>query len=235
MSKASVDGSLVLVCVTLLLVVTYTMFKGLGGTNSPTDWFGWHPVLMTLAFPVLMTLGRWSRADGAWGTTSKDQRSKVHGCIMAVATVIAIVGYFCIFMSHLAKGSFFGYDFKEKHWNPDKFRIAHSILGYVVLSALISQAVMGLIKIDAKFKKEPVHMFLFHGTMGKIVMLGGTANMVTATVFWGWSAPTKVCMLTLVAITTAFSTAISPSRDKDDEETKSIMASASVPADYSHA
>jgi hypothetical protein len=208
-----VDGTVLSVCGTLLVIVTCTMFKGLGGSLSLGTWFGWHPVLMTLAFPCLMTLGRWSRADGAWGTTSKVQRTKVHGSVMAIATIVAIVGYIAIFMAHLAKGSFFGYDFKNKQWNPDKFRVAHSILGYIVLSAMVSQAVMGLIKIDAKLKKDPVIMFAFHGTMGKVVMLGGTANMVFATIFWGWTLPTKMSILILVAITTAFSAIISPARD----------------------
>merc|ERR1719313_2902979 len=70
-----------------------------------------------LAIPCMMSWGRWSyKSDASWGADKKETRRKLHGGIMALATMVALAGYLCIFMAHLAKKSFFGYQFDTHSW-----------------------------------------------------------------------------------------------------------------------
>ena len=92
--------------------------------------YSWHPILMTVAFPGLMTLGRWSyKTEPSWGMEKSTQRT-VHGLFMGLATIVALVGYLCIFMAHLPKKQFFGYNFADGKWEPETKRVVHSILGW---------------------------------------------------------------------------------------------------------
>merc|ERR1719321_1051233 len=105
---------------------------------------------------------------------------------MALASVVALAGYLCIFMAHLAKKSFFGYQFDTQTWNPDSKRVAHSILGYIVLIALVFQACIGMKKYSSETR-----ILTFHGVLGKVVMVAGAVNMLLAILFWSWSTLTK--------------------------------------------
>jgi len=196
------DVALMGVCIATVLSVAIAMFSTMGST-----WFSWHPVLMTCAFPCMMTMGRWSyKADPSWGRGDKASRRSIHAIIMASATVIALVGYLCIFMAHLPKQSFFGYNFETHEWNADKRRVAHSILGYVVLLAVLAQASMGLSK--NKSQSLGVKTMRFHGTLGKVVMFGGAINMLLAILFWDWSTMTKVRLIAFLAFLMIFATVL---------------------------
>lgn len=187
-------------CVAIVVLVATNIFANM----SPKMWFSWHPVLMTLAFPCMMTLGRWSyKADPSWGAEEKKTRRTAHGIIMGSATIIAVVGYLCIFMAHLAKKSFFGYDFGSGHWNPDHLRVAHSILGYIVIFAMIFQACVGVAKIT-KLNTDGIKTMQFHGFLGKVVMVGGAVNMLLAMLFWAFSGMLKLVLIALLSCTFFF-------------------------------
>merc|ERR1711865_856149 len=128
-----------------VIVVAY----GIWGSIPMSSWFGWHPVLMTLAFPCLMTWGRWSYAlDASWGL-DKPMRRFAHRILMCSAALVMLFGYLAIFMAHSTGGNkmYFGYDFKSHQWHEWK-RVAHSWIGYGVIFLVVAQAMMGTKKLQ---------------------------------------------------------------------------------------
>lgn len=223
-SNKLLDLLVVAIAVGIALLVSAGMFSNMtGGGLKPAMWFAWHPVLMTVAFPCLMTLGRWSYvSDDSWGVEGKPARRILHGSLMGMASVTALIGYVCIFMAHLAKQSFFGYNFATDAWSPQSWRIFHSIFGYVVLLAMLAQATVGLRK--AYKLTSGIRTMTFHGMMGKVVIFGGAFNIAIATWNWAWNGlMTTVVMLLLIA-TLIFAMAFpSPSKDLPSEETQELL------------
>merc|ERR1712232_635742 len=104
-------------------------------------------------------------------------------------------GYVGIFMAHLPKRSFFGYDFLNHQWTVPA-RIIHGWLGYAVLTLCIAQASMGIAKMAA-LNESKTRIFTFHGTLGKAIITMGATNIVIACYFWAWSTPMKSAIATL--------------------------------------
>jgi len=102
-------------------------------------WKSWHGLLMTIAFPGFMTLGRWSYyADPCWGADSKEQRRAVHATFMALATVLGFIAF--VFVAVLAKHPFFAYNFTLKSWSTDPWCVGHSVLGSLLIVCVFAQA-----------------------------------------------------------------------------------------------
>eukprot|EP00929_Paragymnodinium_shiwhaense_P100664 TRINITY_DN63174_c0_g1_i3.p1 TRINITY_DN63174_c0_g1~~TRINITY_DN63174_c0_g1_i3.p1 ORF type:complete len:230 (+),score=28.30 TRINITY_DN63174_c0_g1_i3:117-806(+) len=178
-----------------LFLSAYGIWGDVQGGNIPTKvWFGWHPVLTTLAFPGLMLLGRWSYiSDSVPGTDGlsaadgkKQARRPLHRFVMSLAAIVALLGYLAIFMAHLPKGQFLGYDFKTGAFKPWR-KLVHIYLGYTVLLAMVAQAVMGFLKLQA-LDSSGAKSFTFHGQLGKSIIFLGSANIAIAASFWMWSA-----------------------------------------------
>lgn len=190
-------------------------------TVGPAAWFSWHPVFMTLAFPCLMTMGRWSyTADEAWGLGDTASRRKIHGGIMAFATVSALVGYLAIFMAHYPSGLFFGYNFNTHKWLPSTKKVFHAIFGYMILIPAVFQAIVGVLKalkLSQGFKSHR-----FHGIMGKLVMVGGAMEMVVAVLFWGWPLSVKIGLITFIAVTLAYGVFMPRAESSEPEEKKPL-------------
>jgi len=196
-TRKLLDPICFLSCIAIAVLVTIFIFSEL----DAKEWFSWHPVLMTLAFPCLMTLGRWSYKFGG-GAEDKSARLVGHRIIMTLALLVALGGYLCIFMAHIKDRKFFGYDFKNHSWNADKKRTAHAILGYIILLAAIAQGVGGMFKVSQlRLGKQAVS---FHGVMGKVVMLGGTVNIALAIAFWNWSTGQKATIIVFLILTFLF-------------------------------
>jgi len=158
-----------------------------GGNLSSTVAFTWHPILMTIAFSNMMVVGRW-----AYITDSAEDKwvsRWIHQIFMSLGMLVALAGYICILLPHLAKGSLFGYDYKKGSW-ASPARVAHGWIGYTVLLLVLAQVPMGVAKLQ-KLKLEE-RIFSFHGSMGKTIMVLATANMLIACHFWKWSLPMKI-------------------------------------------
>jgi len=162
----------------------------LGSGMPMKNWFAWHPVLMTLAFPCLMTLGRWSYISES--LPDKDSKRSAHRYFMIFGSSAAVLGYSCIFMAHLEKRSFFGYDFKSHAWASPS-RVAHDIVGYLTLLLILAQSPMGLAKLKL-LRSTGERIFTFHGTLGKVIMILATANILIACSFWGWHIGMKIAV-----------------------------------------
>jgi len=204
--------TLAILCTLAVPVLTVVgMFTQVqGGGKKPNEWFPWHPILMALAFPCLMVLGRWSyKADASWGLPDIQSRRLLHRTFMVLAAGVAIVGYLCIFMSHLEMHSFFGYDFANGTWKP-WLRILHVYLGYASLILTLAQAMMGFSK-KSTLEVEGKRVFTFHGTLGKVIIALGAAAVVAAVWFWSWGPELRVPLT--VACVLSFSFAVSPKAD----------------------
>mmetsp|Transcript_23208 Transcript_23208/g.43625 ORF Transcript_23208/g.43625 Transcript_23208/m.43625 type:complete len:216 (-) Transcript_23208:62-709(-) len=166
------------------VAVTYAM---LAGGKTLTETFTWHPILMSLAFPCLMVLGRWAYVSESVG--EKPQQRSVHRSFMMLSATAGVAGYVMIFLSHVKTPSFFGYNFATHTWAVPS-RIVHDFLGYSVLLLMLAQAVMGLMKL-AKLQTGE-RSFTFHGQLGKAIIVLGASNIVVACVFWSWTPTTKI-------------------------------------------
>merc|ERR1740121_999146 len=178
------------------------MFSDVAGGGQPaSSWIAWHAILMTGAFPCLMSLGRWVyHAEGEYLESvleGKTVRRRAHRAIMSSAVLSLLVGYFGIFMSHWPVKKFFGYDFVNDEWAA-LARIVHVYLGYAVIMCALAQAVMGAFKMDLLLREDK-RVFTFHGTLGKAIILAGCANVIVACYFWGWDLWLKALIATLAA------------------------------------
>jgi len=187
-----------------------------GGGMDPKGWFPWHPVLMSLSFPCLMLLGRWSYIAG---DRPLDSQRKLHALLMALATIAMLIGYLAIFQSHLELGKFFGYDFKKKVWS-DPLRILHVYLGYALILGVLAQAVIGARKMQ--FLAMGQRILTFHGTLGKALIVGGAVNVAVAVLFWGWTTSLKVPLYALSLLAAVFGGAW-PRPAKTDAEDQSLI------------
>lgn len=169
-----------------------------GGGIDPKKWFGWHPVLMSLAFPCLMTFGRWTYIDER---PLRIQRV-LHACVMCLAMIAMLFGYLAIFMAHLSPPKFFGYYFKDKAWAEWK-RVLHVYIGYTLIVAVIVQTLIGARKL--KLLGTGKRTMTFHGKLGKGIIVVAAFNVIIGIRFWGWSVPMKVPMYVLVVLTVLFS------------------------------
>lgn len=153
--------------------------------------FGWHPVLMTMAFPCLMVLGRMAYlADDLLGLPRSDKpaRRLVHRACMVSAALVMLGGYLCIFIAHWPTRQFLGYDFKQHTWKPIS-RVLHVYLGYLSIGLVLAQVFMGLRKAEAL--RLGRRTLTFHGTLGKAIIVLGSAAVLAAVRFWAWSYAVK--------------------------------------------
>eukprot|EP00928_Gymnodinium_smaydae_P083004 TRINITY_DN66279_c0_g1_i1.p1 TRINITY_DN66279_c0_g1~~TRINITY_DN66279_c0_g1_i1.p1 ORF type:complete len:228 (-),score=54.09 TRINITY_DN66279_c0_g1_i1:88-771(-) len=223
-----VDFVAVAACVGVSVVMAVGIFGQVeGGSLKTNDWFGWHPVLMTIAIPSLMTLGRYAYvAEGALEMT-KSQRRSAHRGVMTAATLVVIAGYVAIFMSHLKFNKFFGYDFEKKEWAEWR-RTAHAWLGYAVLLLSLAQASMGMMKKHT-LETTGERRFTFHGSLGKWIMGLGCLNVLLAAWFWKWSAGLKAAVVLATCVCAAVAlllpTAPSTTGDQGDAERMPITQS----------
>mmetsp|Transcript_42358 Transcript_42358/g.76880 ORF Transcript_42358/g.76880 Transcript_42358/m.76880 type:complete len:245 (+) Transcript_42358:131-865(+) len=90
---------------------------------------------------VIITLNSNLDVDGSTDTTRKKARI-MHGAMMSVAVIAALIGYWCIFKNHALMGqSQFGLD----PGNPPA-RTAHAMFGYLLIFCLLLQASQGIAK-----------------------------------------------------------------------------------------
>lgn len=183
-----------------------------GGGKSLSSAFTWHPILMSVAFPCLMMLGRWAYVSDEIG--DKEQQRSLHRIFMMLASLIAVGGYVAIFMAHLPLHTFFGYNFSTHKWAVPT-RVAHDILGYGILILTLAQSSMGLCKLASL--REGRGIFKFHGTLGKAIMVLSSVNIVLACVFWSWSTGYKI-LVALLTVTVSGFAAFSPLRRAEESE-----------------
>jgi len=175
---------------TVLLVAVGMWLPAAGGTVPLIKAFGWHPVMMALAFPGFMTMGRWMYLAENLG--NKMERRAMHRVMMLSAASAMLVGYTCIFVAHWPTSQFFGYDFGKGEWKP-LLRVFHVWLGYPVLVLVFSQAAMGLQK--ARALDHGRRSFTFHGKLGKAIVLFGALAMVSAICFWPFNVGLRTVLL----------------------------------------
>lgn len=220
-----IDIVIIAACVGMAVLICYGMFGKLtGGGMDPGIAFPWHPVLMTTAFMCFMVMGRWSYcADPSWGLEGKPERRRMHALMMGLAVLGAIGGYVCIFNAHWKTKQYFGYNFEKGEWEDNKTRIAHSLLGYVVMTLALAQGLMGPIKMMRLSMGEKI--LTFHGTLGKVIILIGGVNVILATRFWSWDTSFKVVMYILTSVVTVVGVAYPTYVDKKLEDEESPIAS----------
>lgn len=201
--SAIADACVLIIALAAFIFFTVGMWAPVTGGSMPIkEWFSWHPVLMSLAFPCLMVLGRWTYvADTTLWGSDKTTRRILHKAIMGTAAGVALIGYLCIFMSHLPKGQFLGYDFQEGAWKEWR-RVAHVWSGYATLILVIGQSCMGVLKIRALDGGNRI--LTFHGMLGKFIIVLATVTLAAAISFWGWSPGFKIILYLLVCASAGF-------------------------------
>mmetsp|Transcript_31727 Transcript_31727/g.73635 ORF Transcript_31727/g.73635 Transcript_31727/m.73635 type:complete len:227 (-) Transcript_31727:166-846(-) len=179
-----------------------------GGNMDPKVWFAWHPIFMSLAFPCLMTYGKWVYVVNDDRPLSA--RRTLHGVCMSTASLAMLIGYLCIFMAHLPQEKFFGYDFKNGKWAEYR-RVVHVYLGYLLICAVLVQALVGARKLQLLGKGQ--RTLTFHGKLGKVIMVLAGLNIIIAVRFWAWKSSMKVPLYIFVIASTVFAT-VWPSKEK---------------------
>merc|ERR1719464_240517 len=158
------------------------MFSHVQGGQMPARAsFPWHPVLMTLAFPCLMTWGR--HVYTAFEHLPNYKRWRLHRSLMLGGGLAMLMGYLCIFLAHLPHRKFFGHNFDTGGWSEYK-RILHAFIGYIVIFGVIMQSFMGFLK--TRLSTKAYKTFTFHGTLGKGILLLAALNMIIAVRMWAW-------------------------------------------------
>eukprot|EP00933_Yihiella_yeosuensis_P034081 TRINITY_DN2762_c0_g2_i1.p1 TRINITY_DN2762_c0_g2~~TRINITY_DN2762_c0_g2_i1.p1 ORF type:complete len:220 (-),score=36.53 TRINITY_DN2762_c0_g2_i1:243-902(-) len=202
----------------ILVAITIWGISGM----SPSAPFGWHPVLMSLAFPALMTMGRWSYITDS--IAEKGQKRSVHRALMGFAAIVMLLGYLCIFLAHLPNEMFFGYDFKKKAMKP-LARVVHAWVGYALIVAVLAQGVMGVQKLNL-LNTEGKREYTFHGDMGKAIMGFGILNIIIAVDFiMPWSTAMKV-VISLVSCASGAVAMFWPKPDTQTQEEQRPITSA---------
>lgn len=180
------------------------MFSAMpGGNMSPASWFPWHAVLMTLAFPCLMTIGRWSYVgDSAWAGDAWSRR-RIHGAFMTLAAAAMLMGYLCIFQAHLPNKQFLGYNFETHTWVRDWKRIVHVYLGYTVILLVLFQILLGLCKY-ARLSLGEGKTLAIHGILGALTTHLAAITLLMAIWFWSWDPKMKGVMVFFTLATSMF-------------------------------
>lgn len=165
--------------VTFILVSVW-VFKDLGGlaftavstgTNA-TDTsgiFNWHPLLMSLAFPVLMAEAVLAYRAPLGPALERPQRKQLHATLHTLALICIVGGVAAAISSHTLK-------------RPDpipNFYSPHSWLGLTTLSVILAQYLVGLyvylfpkVAIRNRRAMAPIHQFF-----GRAAFTAGLATM----------------------------------------------------------
>jgi len=187
-----------------------------GGGLTLDKAFAWHPILMSIAFPGLMVLGRWVYVTDI--IEEKGLRRALHGSIMAFAALVALGGYVAMFKAHWPIKQYFGYNFTTQKWAVPA-RVIHDLIGYSTLLLVLFQAAIGMVKI-VKLQNK-IKSFTFHGTLGKVIMGLSAVNILVACTFWKWTTGYKilVVVLTIAASALGVLTPSAPSRGEHVRDT----------------
>eukprot|EP00438_Fugacium_kawagutii_P014156 Skav213269 [mRNA] locus=scaffold2944:60839:61501:+ [translate_table: standard] len=189
--------------------------KGSVGTKLSTS-FTWHPILMSLAFSFFMVLGRWAYVTDSLG--DKPKQRPVHRALMILGALCAVGGYVAIFVAHVQKPTFFGYNFHTQTWAVPT-RVIHDLFGYGILLLTLAQASMGLqklVKLNAGMKR-----FTFHGDLGKAILLLASVQIVIACIIWPWATALKI-LTGVFAVGAALCGAFYPKQNIADEDARSL-------------
>jgi len=215
---AAIDVCALLCGVAMVAVTIYGMFGPVtGGRMSPSSWFSWHPVLMSLAFPCLMMFGRYSYLVS--GEHMMQRRRLAHRIFMTSVLVAMLLGYLCVFLAHLPKRRFFGYDFRHGEWAEYK-RVGHAFLGYAIILAVLLQAGMGTCKLQSLIAGKK--SITYHGNFGKAIILAAAFNVLLAIRLWSWPSNMKVPLYALTMAAGTFG-AIWPRPDEEEAERQSLL------------
>lgn len=206
---AAIIGTSVLLCAGMLLT-------SLGGTG-PSKIFTYHPVLMSVAYVLLMGSAIYTYRIG--GSSGKGQRRSLHAGLSALGCLFAVGGYAAMYKAHADSGaSQFGV-------GASLIRQVHVWTGYLVFVATLAQASVGALKYN-RLLSTGERSLTFHGRMGQAVFVGGLLNTGIAAAFWdGWGVATKAAMyLGLAAVLGGIFLVESPGgprrgdlKDDDDE------------------
>lgn len=170
---------------TSLLLCFGMLFKSLGGTG-PSVVFTYHPVLMSVAYVLLMGSAIYTYRIG--GSTGKGQRRSLHAGLSVLGCLFAVAGYAAMYKAHADAGlSQFGV-------GASFIRQVHVWTGYLVFAATLAQATVGALKYN-RLLSTGERTLTFHGRMGQAVFVGGVLNTGVAVAFWGgWGPAIKAAM-----------------------------------------
>lgn len=208
-----VDVGYICCAVSVPVLVAYGIFSDVPGGGMPKNIaFPWHPVLMALAFPGLMSLGRWAYICGD-GTLGKPTRRIIHLVFMIAAALVGACGYYMMYKAHAPKNEFFGYEFDTGKWKSFS-RCVHVYSGYTTLALVLAQVVMGFMK----YANLPEKVYKFHGVLGKITLCVANFTMLSAIYIWGWERSLKSAVaIPVIIIIVANFLAQAPESNADDE------------------
>mmetsp|Transcript_100548 Transcript_100548/g.215489 ORF Transcript_100548/g.215489 Transcript_100548/m.215489 type:complete len:228 (-) Transcript_100548:185-868(-) len=219
-SSVAIDVFVLGCAIALPVLVGVGMWGEVGSKFPAKLWFPWHPFLMTLAFPALMTMGRWSYVTAI--DFSLSIRRQLHRGLMLLAVIAAIIGYVGIAKAHAPKAQFFGYNFIDHTWSV-RTRVAHTWIGYLLLVAMLAQAIMGMAKLHVIGQGQRI--FTFHGMLGKVILALTCVEMCLAIRFWEWSVSLKAPMYALTVVLAILGVFMPRQAVKADSEEKPILAS----------
>ena len=176
-----------------VMIILGVMASDVGLSNV----FTWHPILLSLAFLMFMNEGLLVYFNGKLEQTDRSISRYWHARYMFVASMLAIGGYICIYISHA----------KTNH---SQFGIGHHFInalhvwiGYLVLVLMLLQTLVGMSKYFEMVKAK------FHGKLGLYIYVGGICNICIASIFWNsesWKGivPVLIIVLSLSLCTMTF-------------------------------
>mmetsp|Transcript_40789 Transcript_40789/g.89172 ORF Transcript_40789/g.89172 Transcript_40789/m.89172 type:complete len:229 (-) Transcript_40789:71-757(-) len=203
MRRALEDGSVTAACVASAVLVAVGTWGSVQGGDVPmTSYYGWHPVMMVLGGPCLMTMGRWVYLAGkdphAEGPASKC-RQNVHLVLMVFSCLSVMLGYAAIILCHPNQA--FGYNYQKGHWAEWR-RVLHALLGHLFVLLVCVQAVFGVLKYVALGRDKVI--YTFHNHLGRTILALGMGDTLLAVWFMRWDLELKALLSLLLLVTVGF-------------------------------
>ncbi|CAJ1427387.1 unnamed protein product [Effrenium voratum] len=173
-----------------------------------------HPLLMGLAFSLMISLGFWmynyEDLPGEWIDT-RESRRKIHAFCQACGAALALAGYVVNYQAHQGTNQalFAVSSFSE---GPAWLRLGHIFIGYACLGGLAVQVMVGILKYrilvddnDGNDSEWSVHEYI-----GNTVFALANLNLLTG--LWLWKEY-SIAVRVIISLTLVTSLAFGPRWD----------------------
>lgn len=182
----------------------FATFGPVDGAQTSLDLFGWHPVLMALAFTCLMPLGRWCHHLENGNGLQSDKGPQVsprllHRAFNMAATLAMLAGYVATVLTHWPQKVMLGYDFENEAWKEWR-KVAHIYVGYATILLVFLLAFMGIRKMQ---HLRIGNLCILHRSVGTAGVFLGAIDILLAIWFSKWSDEVKVLLGSLVILTSS--------------------------------
>lgn len=175
--------------------------------GGPGSIFSYHPLLMSLGFGLMISMGFWmfnyEDLPGEW-IDSRSARRKAHALCQLTGISLIVMGYLAVMKAHRdTPGTklFQVSDPDTASWTftigPSWIRLAHVIIGYLALGLMVVQLVVGALKYRSLTDDDDDNdaEFSYHETIGNALFACGISNILIGVWLWeAWSLAVRAAI-----------------------------------------